>query len=96
LPDALGVGQPNPGADIVYLGGSVQRPGAGIQPSSHPALDRFTACPVVQQAKTEVSPVLFDYIDTNVAAFLFYMLLPPLLLTLTTPSVFEIIFEYSN
>ena len=64
LPTALGISQTASGADIVYLGDSGNR-----QPSG-PAQTRLLTRPAVEQAKIKVSPVLFDYIDTNQAAAL--------------------------
>ena len=70
LPNTLGVGQRTSSADIVYLGGSGLQAGTDIRPSPHPAREKFLASPDVQQARLQVSPVLFDYIDTNAAAAL--------------------------
>ena len=61
---APAVGADTQSAEIVYLDGSGQR--AGTVTGTEPV----HGCPAVQQARRRVSPVLFDYIDTNEAATL--------------------------
>jgi pilus assembly protein CpaF len=70
VPDNPGAGHRPSSADIFYLGGSDQQTNADIRPSPVQTREIFTACPAVQQARLQISPVLFDYIDTNVAATL--------------------------
>ena len=69
-PNTVGIGPDLSSADIVYLGGADQPVGIDTSPSPPPARNKFIAGPAVHQAKLQVSPVLFDYIDTNAAAAL--------------------------
>jgi pilus assembly protein CpaF len=70
VPDKPSIGHRPSSADIFYLGGSDQLTSADFRPSPVQTREIFTACPAVQQARLRISPVLFDYIDTNVAATL--------------------------
>lgn len=69
-PDTQATGRRASTADIVYLGGSGRQNGTDIHPSPNPADPGFVVTPAVQDAKAQISAILFDYIDTNAAAAL--------------------------
>jgi hypothetical protein len=61
-------------ADIVYFGKPNPTEGSnfGSRPKLAPnsSIDQYCTCPVVQETKAAISPILYDYIDTNEAASL--------------------------